>query len=79
MVYFAEINQASCSYSMFQHTGRVATTNKLLKLSQILANNIDNVGRVIGLRIYVRYCRSASLGVRFTLGTAIYRKLKSTI
>ena len=49
------------------------------KLSQILGNNIDNVGRVIGLRIYVRYCRSAGLGVRFTLGTAIYIKLKSTI
>ena len=26
------------------------------KLSQILANNIDNVGRGIGLRIYVRCC-----------------------
>ena len=27
-------------------------------LSQIFANNIDNRGRGIGLRIYVRYCRS---------------------
>ena len=27
------------------------------KLSQILANNIDNGGRGIGLRIYVRCCR----------------------
>ena len=27
------------------------------KLSQILANNIDNWGRGIGLRMYVRYCR----------------------
>ena len=27
------------------------------KLPQILANNIDNGGRGIGLRIYVRYCR----------------------
>ena len=27
------------------------------KLSQILANNIDNGGRGISLRIYVRYCR----------------------
>ena len=26
------------------------------KLSQILANNIDNGGRVFGIRIYVRYC-----------------------
>ena len=29
------------------------------KLSQILANNIDNRGREIGLRIYVRYCSLA--------------------
>ena len=28
------------------------------KLSQILANNIDNGVRVVGLTIYVRYCRS---------------------
>ena len=28
------------------------------KLSPILANDIDNGGRGIGLRIYVRYCRS---------------------
>ena len=28
-----------------------------MKLSQIFANNIDNGGRAIGLRIYVRYCR----------------------
>ena len=27
------------------------------KLSQILANNIDNGARGIGFRIYVRYCR----------------------
>ena len=27
------------------------------KLSQILANNIDNGGRRIGIRIHVRYCR----------------------
>ena len=27
------------------------------KLSQIPANNVDNGGRGIGLRIYVRYCR----------------------
>ena len=26
------------------------------KLFQVLANNIDNEGRGIGLRIYVRYC-----------------------
>ena len=27
------------------------------RLSQILANNIDNEGRENGLKIYVRYCR----------------------
>ena len=52
MVHFAEINQASPPYSMLQYIGRVYTR----KLSQILANNIDNRGRGIGLRIYVRYC-----------------------
>ena len=33
------------------------TETCVTKLSQILANNIDNGGRGIGLRIYVRYCR----------------------
>ena len=38
------------------------TETCVTKLSQILANNIDNGGRGIGLRIYVRYCgRSATL------------------
>ena len=32
------------------------TETFVTKLSQILANNIDNGGRGIGLRIYVRYC-----------------------
>ena len=42
---------------MFEYIGRVATpTLCAKKLSQILANDIDNGGRVIGLRIYVRYC-----------------------
>ena len=34
------------------------TETCVTKLSQILANNIDNGGRGIGLRIYVRYCGS---------------------
>ena len=61
MVHFTEINQDPSPYSMLQYIGRVATP-KLLprKLSQILANNIDNGGRGIGLRIYVRYCRVES-------------------
>ena len=44
MAHFAEINQAPPPYSMLQY------------MSQILANNIDNGGRGIGLKIYVRYC-----------------------
>ena len=55
MVHFAEINQAPSSYSMLQYISDTETCVK--KLSQILANNIDNGGRGIGLRIYVRYCR----------------------
>ena len=31
------------------------------KLSQILANNIDNGGREVGLRIYVGYCKMRDL------------------
>ena len=42
MVHFAEVNQAPSPYLLLQ----------------ILANNIDNGGRGIGLRIYVRYCGS---------------------
>ena len=52
MVHFAEINHVPSPYSILQDTGRVETTKKL---SQILANNIDNGGRGTGLRIYVRY------------------------
>ena len=36
---------------------KVASRCSIKKLSQILANNIDNGGKGIGLRIYVRYCR----------------------
>ena len=52
MVHFAEINHVPSPYSILQDIGRVETTKKL---SQILANNIDNGGRGTGLRIYVRY------------------------
>ena len=57
MVYFAEINQVPSPYSVLQDIRRVVPRACAKKLSQILANNIDNGGREIGLRIYVRYCR----------------------
>ena len=57
MVHFTEINQILCPYSMLQDVGREATPKLAKKkLSQILANNIDNGVRGAGLRIYVRYC-----------------------
>ena len=40
MVHFAEINQAPSPYSMLQYISDTETCVK--KLSQILANNIDN-------------------------------------
>ena len=56
MVHFAEINQAPPPYSMF-HNWKSSNNEACTKnLSQILANDIDNRGRAIGLRIYVRYC-----------------------
>ena len=52
MALFAEINRPlPPAYWQSSNTEACAK-----KLSQILPNNIDNVGRVIGLRIYVRYC-----------------------
>ena len=61
MAHFPEINQVPSPYSMLQDVGRVATlgTSKACakKLSQIIANNVNNRGREIGLRIYVRYYR----------------------
>ena len=45
MVHFAEINQAPPSYSMLQYIGSSDTETCVKKLSQILANNIDNGGR----------------------------------
>ena len=59
MVYFADINWATSTFSMWQHIRRVATMNlcQEIKLSEILSNNIDTWGIGIGLRIYVRYCK----------------------
>ena len=56
MVYFAEVNQAPTPYSMLQHIGGVPNQKLVPRLSQILANNIDNGTRGIGLRIYKRFC-----------------------
>ena len=55
MVYFAEVNQAPTPYSMLQHIGGVPNQKLVPRLSQILANNIDNGTRGIGLRIYKRF------------------------
>ena len=57
MDHFTEINQAPSPYSMFA-AYRQSSNNEFCakKLSQIFANNIDNGGRGIGLRICVRYC-----------------------
>ena len=57
MVHFAEINQASPPYSNFAVYWKSSNTEACAtKLSKVLANNIGNRGREIGLRIYVRYC-----------------------
>ena len=56
MVYFAEVNQSPTPYSMLQHIGAVPNQKLVPRLSQILANNIDNGTRGIGLRIYKRFC-----------------------
>ena len=50
MAYFVEINEAPSPYSMLKHIGNTDACAK--KLSQILANNIDNGGRGSGLRLY---------------------------
>ena len=59
MVHFAEINQAPSPYSVLQHWCWKSSNTEACanRLSQILANSIDNGERGIGLRIYVRYCR----------------------
>ena len=58
MVHLPEINQTPSLYSMLQYWQSSDTDAWGKKLSQILANNLDHGGRGIGLRIYVRYCRS---------------------
>ena len=56
MVHFTEINQAPSPYSMFAANWKSSNNEACAKkLSQILADNIDDGGRGIGLRIYVRY------------------------
>ena len=58
MVYFVKINQVPSTSSILGYWKSSNTKACAKKLSQILVNNIDNGGRGIGLRIYVRYCRS---------------------
>ena len=58
MVHFAEINQAPSpllKVAVYWQSCDTETCAK--KPSQILSNNINNGGRGVGLRIYVRYCR----------------------
>ena len=64
MAHFVEIDQAPSPYSMLQHIGRVATPKHIARNSQILPNNIDNKGRGICLRIYMRYCRNTQKNVK---------------
>ena len=57
MVHFAEIKQAPpplLSATAYWKSSNTKACAK--KLSQIIANNIDNRGRRIGLRIYARCC-----------------------
>ena len=56
MIHFTEINQAPPLYSMLQDTERVAT--RKLAPENCLRNNIYNLWRGVGFRIYVRYCKS---------------------
>ena len=60
MVHFTEINQTPSivlNVAGYQKRSNTKACNN--KLSQILANNIDNGLRGVGLRIYVRYCRQS--------------------
>ena len=79
MVHFAEINQVSCSYSMFQYTGRVATPKLVLRNCLRYLQTTLMMQEVLLVSEFMRYCKSTGLRVRLTLGTAIYIKLKSTI
>ena len=56
MAHFVEINQDPLPYSILQYIGRVAALKLESRNSQVLASNIDNGGRVVGLRTYVKYC-----------------------
>ena len=57
MVHFAEINQVPSPYSIFTTYWKSSNTKACVKnLSRILASNIDNGGKEIGLKSYVRYC-----------------------
>ena len=57
IVLFAELNQAPSLYLMLQHVGRVATP-KLVPRNclRYLQTTLIMGGRIIGLRIFVRYC-----------------------
>ena len=55
MVHFPEINQAPSPFNVAAYRQSSNTEACAKKLSQILANNIDNEGRGIDLRISVKY------------------------
>ena len=57
MVHFAEINHDPSLLNVATYWQSSNTEACAKKLSQMLAKNIDNGGRGVGLRIYVRYCR----------------------
>ena len=57
MVHFAEINHTPPSlFNVGVHWQSSNSEACAKKLSQILENNVDNVGRGIGLIIYMKYC-----------------------
>ena len=58
MVHFTEKNETPTPWSMLQDVKREAQllTACNTKLSQILANDIDNGVKGVGLRVYVTYC-----------------------
>ena len=68
MAHFSEIKQApSPLLNAAVYWQSSITEACVKKLSQILANNIDNGGRGIGLKIYVRYCGYAPVLLMFYL------------
>ena len=57
MVHIPEINQAPSPYSMLEHIGRIATPMSVPRnCLRYLETTLIIGGRVIDLRIYVRYC-----------------------